>query len=97
MIDWTGDLRDFDDTAALIEALDLVVTVDTAVAHLAGALGRPLWLLNRAESEWRWMLARSDSPWYPTLRIFRQRVTQQWAGVIDEVRAALAPEGRVER
>ena len=97
VIDWTGELQDFDDTAALIDALDLVVTVDTAVAHLAGALGHPVWLLNRAESEWRWMLARSDSPWYPTLRIFRQRVTQQWAGVIDEVRAALAAEGRGER
>ena len=72
VLDWTVNLTDFDDTAALVNALDLVISVDTAVAHLAGALNKPIWLLNRAQSEWRWMLQRSDSPWYPSMRIFRQ-------------------------
>lgn len=87
--DWSGELNDFDDTAALIETLDLVISVDTATAHLAGALGRPVWLLNRAESEWRWLLGRSDSPWYPTMRIFRQRQSRQWEPVLQDVGAAL--------
>lgn len=83
------ELRDFYDTAALISQLDLVVTVDTAVAHLAGALAVPVWLLNRHDSEWRWMTGRADSPWYPTLRIFRQRRPGDWAEVIARVAAAL--------
>ncbi|MQY51572.1 tetratricopeptide repeat protein [Rhodocyclus gracilis] len=87
--DWTAELNDFDDTAAFIEALDLVISVDTAVVHLAGALGKPVWLLNRAESEWRWLLARSDSPWYPTMRIFRQARARDWAPVIAQLAAAL--------
>jgi len=69
--DWTEELNDFADTAALIEALDLVISVDTAVVHLAGALGKPVWLLNRFDTCWRWLLGRDDSPWYPTLRQFR--------------------------
>ncbi|MDB5902928.1 MAG: glycosyl transferase family 9 [Betaproteobacteria bacterium] len=85
---WMDACEDLLDTAALICGLDLVISVDTAVAHLAGALGKPLWLLNRRSSEWRWMLERSDSPWYPTVRIFRQRAGG-WAPVIDEVGAAL--------
>lgn len=88
--DWTAELKDFDDTAALISALDLVISVDTATAHLAGALGKPVWLLNRAESEWRWLVGRSDSPWYPTMRIFRQRRSRQWTPVIEEVASAIA-------
>lgn len=87
--DWSDELSDFDDTAALIEALDLVISVDTATAHLAGALGKPVWLLNRAESEWRWLLERTDSPWYPTMRIFRQRQSRQWEPVVQDVAAAL--------
>ena len=83
-------LTDFMATARVIAGLDLVITVDTSVAHLAGALGRPVWLLLSTDGEWRWLLARSDSPWYPTMRIFRQRRLGAWAGVIDEVRAALA-------
>jgi ADP-heptose:LPS heptosyltransferase len=75
----------------LIEALDLVISVDTATAHLAGALGKPVWLLNRAESEWRWLVGRSDSPWYPSMRIFRQRKSRQWEPVVLEVAAALRP------
>ncbi len=90
LIDWTAELGDFTDTAALIEALDLVISVDTAVAHLAGALARPIWLLVPAIPEWRWLIERDDSPWYPTLRLFRQPVAGDWPGVIDRVAASLA-------
>ncbi|GHU06700.1 hypothetical protein FACS1894158_13970 [Betaproteobacteria bacterium] len=89
VVDWSGELDDFDDTAALIEALDLVISVDTATAHLAGALAKPVWLLNRAESEWRWLLGRNDSPWYPTMRIFRQRQSRQWEPVVQGLAEAL--------
>ncbi|MBJ6725007.1 tetratricopeptide repeat protein [Geomesophilobacter sediminis] len=85
IFDCMADCRDFLDTAGLIDQLDLVISVDTSVAHLAGALGKPVWLLNCFESEWRWMLEREDSPWYPTLRIFRQKSRGDWAGVIEEV------------
>jgi tetratricopeptide (TPR) repeat protein len=88
--DWTATLHDFADTAALIEALDLVIAVDSAVAHLAGALGKPVWLLNRFDTCWRWLQQRTDSPWYPSLRQFRQRAPGDWAPVIAEVAAALA-------
>jgi tetratricopeptide (TPR) repeat protein len=81
-------LEDFSDTAALIENLDLVITVDTAVAHLAGALGKPVWLLNRYASCWRWLQDREDSPWYPTLRQFRQSVVGDWTSVVTAVRDA---------
>ncbi|MGY8676954.1 tetratricopeptide repeat protein [Bradyrhizobium sp. UFLA05-153] len=87
--DWTEDLHDFGETAALIEALDLVISVDTAVAHLAGALGRPVWLLNRFDRCWRWLLNRDDSPWYPTLRQFRQPQPGDWSRVLQDVRAEL--------
>ena len=87
--DWTDELRDFVDTAALVCALDLVVTVDTSVAHLAGALGRPVWLLNRHDSDWRWLLNREDSPWYPTLRQFRQPSPGDWETVIAMVEVEL--------
>jgi Flp pilus assembly protein TadD len=89
VIDWTDDLHDFADTAALIENLDLIITVDTSVAHLAGALGKPFWLLNRYNTCWRWLLDRDDSPWYPTARLFRQDDTRQWDNVIARVHAAL--------
>lgn len=88
--DVAGRLDDWADTAGLIAGLDLVIAVDTAVAHLAGALGRPVWLLNRYDSCWRWMLDRPDSPWYPSMRIFRQRRPGDWDEVIARVRAALA-------
>jgi tetratricopeptide (TPR) repeat protein len=87
--DWTGDLHDFGDTAALIEALDLVIGVDTAVVHLAGALGRPVWLLNRFDRCWRWLLNRDDCPWYPSLRQFRQIQPGNWSSVLRDVRAEL--------
>jgi hypothetical protein len=90
LVDWTNELDDFADAAALMEALDLVITVDTAVAHLAGALGRPVWLLNRFGGDWRWLLDRDDSPWYPTLRQFRQPALNDWASVIARVRLALS-------
>lgn len=83
------DCRDIFDTAALIATLDLVISADTAVAHLAGALGRPVWLLNRAQSEWRWMRGRSDSPWYPTMRILTQQAPGDWGPVLDEAAARL--------
>jgi len=89
VVDWTDDLHDFSDTAALIENLDLVIAVDTAVAHLAGALNKPIWLLNRYNTCWRWLLDREDSPWYPTVRLFRQDAGRQWDGVVTRVCAAL--------
>jgi tetratricopeptide (TPR) repeat protein len=89
VIDWTEDLHDFSDTAALIENLDLVIAVDTSVAHLAGALGKPFWLINRYNTCWRWLLDREDSPWYPTARLFRQDDTREWDNVVARVAAAL--------
>jgi Flp pilus assembly protein TadD len=87
--DWTADLHDFADTAALISGLDLVIGVDTAVIHLAGALGKPVWLLNRFASDWRWGVSAQTTPWYPTLRIFRQREPGDWMPVVDAVREEL--------
>jgi hypothetical protein len=90
MVDWTSELGDFADTAALVETLDLVIGVDTAVVHLAGAMAKPVWLLNRFDTDWRWLRDRDDSPWYPTLRQFRQPSPGDWAGVVGRVRDALA-------
>jgi tetratricopeptide (TPR) repeat protein len=89
-IDWTAALTDFSATAALIASLDLVIAVDTAVAHLAGALGKPVWLLNRFDTDWRWMDGTDDSVWYPTLRQFRQAKPDDWSGVIQRVARALS-------
>jgi hypothetical protein len=91
------DCRDFMDTAAVIENLDLVISVDSAVAHLAGALGKPVWLLNRFESEWRWMRGREDSVWYPTMRIFNQPQPRDWDTVIRRVTADLSALAGQER
>ena len=95
MIDRTSSIRDFADTAALVSRLDLVISVDTAVAHLAGALGKPVWLLVPFAPDWRWLLERADSPWYPTMRIFRKRPMEAWPPMIEEVaeelRAQLPP------
>lgn len=85
LIDYTEEIMDFSDTAALVETLDLVVTVDTSVAHLAGALGKPVWTLIHFASDWRWMLNREDSPWYPTMRLFRQPLPGAWESVIQNV------------
>jgi ADP-heptose:LPS heptosyltransferase len=90
LIDHTARLHDFADTAALIAQLDLVVTVDTAVAHLAGALARPTWVLLPKVADWRWMLERPDSPWYPTMRLFRQAVAGEWASVVQQIKDELS-------
>jgi hypothetical protein len=89
VIDRTEALKDFSDTAALMENLDLVISVDTSVVHLAGALGKPFWLLNRFNTCWRWLLDREDSPWYPTARIFRQPAFGDWDSVLAETASAL--------
>jgi hypothetical protein len=87
--DLAAALGDFADTAAVIQNLDLVVSVDTAVAHLAGALGKPVWLLLPFVPEWRWLLDREDSPWYPTMRLFRQQSAGDWTGVVERLKMAL--------
>jgi tetratricopeptide (TPR) repeat protein len=84
--DHTDELHDFEDTAALIEQLDLVISVDTSTAHLAGALGKPVWIMNRLGGDWRWLLDRTDSPWYPTARLYRQRRRGDWEGVVRNMR-----------
>ena len=87
--DLTDDIHDFADTAALIEQLDLVITVDTSVAHLAGALGKPVWVLLPANYDWRWMLDRDDSPWYPHARLFKQTMLGDWTEPVARAKAAL--------
>ncbi|MDR3438044.1 tetratricopeptide repeat protein [Telmatospirillum sp.] len=89
LIDVMDEMEDFASTAALIANLDLVISVDTAVAHLAAALGKPVWLLDRADSCWRWFRNREDSPWYPSLRLFRQPKRGDWSSVIENVRIEL--------
>ncbi len=89
IIDVAGQLTDFAETAALIDTLDLVISVDTAVAHLAGALGKPVWLLSRLDACWRWGRDRDDTPWYPAMRLFRQTTQGDWAGVMRRVADAL--------
>jgi hypothetical protein len=79
----------FHDTAALMQHLDLVISSDTAVAHLAGALGRPVWVLLARNSDWRWLIDRPDSPWYPTMRLFRQRTLGEWTPVFEQVVSSL--------
>jgi Glycosyltransferase family 9 (heptosyltransferase) len=83
-------LGNFADTAAAVDTLDLVISVDTSVAHLAGALGRPVWMLLPYALDWRWMRDREDSPWYPTMRLFRQAKPGAWDGVMVRVAAELA-------
>ncbi len=79
------EIGDFADTAALIANLDLVISVDTAVAHLAAALGKPVWMLNRFDPCWRWLAGRRDSPWYPTLRIYSQPRPDDWETVVTDI------------
>jgi tetratricopeptide (TPR) repeat protein len=90
IVDLTAQLTDFVETAALISCLDLVITVDTSIAHLAGALGCPTWILLPYVPDYRWLLDRDDSPWYPTVRLFRQTTAGDYASIIDRVRAELA-------
>jgi ADP-heptose:LPS heptosyltransferase len=89
LIDHTPQPHDFADTAALVEQLDLVITVDTAAAHLAGALGKPVWIMLPFAGGWRWLTDRTDSPWYPTARLFRQPKPGDWNSVITSVCEAL--------
>ncbi len=89
VVDHRSELGDFADTAALIANLDLVITVDTSVAHLAGALGKPTWVLLPTNPDWRWLTDRPDSPWYPTMRLFRQQSPGDWETVLRRVKAAL--------
>jgi tetratricopeptide (TPR) repeat protein len=87
--DWTAELGDLTDTAALISCLDLVITVDTAVAHLAGAMGKRVWVLLQFAPDWRWLLDREDCPWYPTMRLFRQPRTGDWESAVRDVACEL--------
>jgi tetratricopeptide (TPR) repeat protein len=89
LIDPTDRIRDFADTAALLDGLDLLITIDTSVLHLAGAMGKPAWALLQFAADWRWMIGRSDSPWYPTLRLFRQTAGGNWATPIAQISAVL--------
>jgi ADP-heptose:LPS heptosyltransferase len=90
IVDLTADLTDFAETAALLSCLDLVIAVDTSVAHLAAALGRPTWILLPFVPDYRWLLGRDDSPWYPTVRLFRQTERRDYRSVVDRVRTELA-------
>lgn len=87
--DWTADLSDFADTAALVSNLDLILTADTAPAHLAGALAKPVWVLIPANPDWRWLLHRNDSPWYPTMKLIRKTALGDWAPAIQQAADAL--------
>ena len=87
--DLRPQITDFADTAAAIMGLDLVITVDTAVAHLAGALGKDVWILLPFAPDWRWLTNREDSPWYPSARLFRQTAPHSWRAVIDQVKRSL--------
>jgi ADP-heptose:LPS heptosyltransferase len=89
MVHIGSDLRDFADTAAVISLLDLIVSVDTSVVHLAGALGKPVWVLLPFAPDFRWLLDREDSPWYPTARLFRQPRFGDWDSVLARVRHEL--------
>ncbi|MGY8959439.1 MAG: glycosyltransferase family 9 protein, partial [Alphaproteobacteria bacterium] len=87
--DWRDDLTSFSATASILTQLDLVITVDTAVAHLAGAMGRPVWVMLPFAADWRWLRGRDDSPWYPTMQLFRQIDAGDWNPVIAALRDAL--------
>ena len=102
IVDFTADLTDFAETAALVSCLDLVITVDTSVAHLAGASGRPTWILLPYTPDWRWLLDRDDSPWYPGARLFRQTAARRLqkcdrARARGAERADRGPAGRLNR
>ncbi len=88
-VDFSGSLDDFTVTAAVIANLDLVIACDTSVVHLAGALRRPAWVLLRVIPDWRWLMDRDDTPWYPTVRLFRQSRDGDWSGVMEDVASAL--------
>ena len=89
IIDFTSGLHDFSDTAAFMANLDLIISVDTSTAHLAGALGKPVWILNRFDTCWRWFLQRTDSPWYPTVKLYRQEKAGRWDDVVERIKTDL--------
>jgi hypothetical protein len=90
LINIGAEIEDYDDTMAILDNLDLLVTVDTSVAHLAGAMGRPVWIMLPRAPDWRWLLERSDTPWYPTVRLFRQPTVRQWRDVVQTIAGELA-------
>jgi hypothetical protein len=92
LVHLSTEVEDFDDTMAIMAGLDLVLTVDTSVAHLAGAMGLPVWIMLPWCAEWRWLKDRSDSPWYPTARLFRQPGPNDWLGAAQAVAEALRAE-----
>src|SRR5262245_62176674 len=85
------------DTAAILTNLDLLITSDSAIAHLAGAMGIPVWVMLPTPADWRWLYDREDSPWYPTMRLFRQPAAGRWEDVFDRVSTALSRQVSVER
>jgi hypothetical protein len=91
------ELNDFSDTAAIVAMLDLIITVDTSVAHLAGAMGKPVALLLPFSPDYRWLLDRTDSPWYPTMRLFRQTALGDWDGLVERLRRELVDVARRPR
>ena len=93
MTDWTEELTDFAETAALMANLDLIISVDTAVPHLAGAMGKPVWVLLKHIPDWRWMMDRADSPWYPTMRLYRQPTFGDWETPMKQLAEALSARG----
>lgn len=97
LVSIASKLHDFSDTAAAIASMDLVITVDTAVAHLAGALGHPVWTLLPYNSDWRWLVHRNDSPWYPTMRLYRQRSLGDWESVLQAVASDLTHLSNIKR
>jgi hypothetical protein len=90
LINIGAEIEDYDDTMAILDNLDLLVTVDTSVAHLAGAMGRPAWIMLPRAPDWRWLLDRADTPWYPTVRLFRQTTARRWEDVAEAIAAELA-------
>ncbi len=97
VIDLSPRLSDFAETAAAMELLDLVISTDTGPVHLAGGLARPVWLLLSAIPDWRWMIGRQDSPWYPSMRLFRQTRVGVWGDVVDQVSIELAAFAAAQR
>ena len=89
MINHTAHFKDFADTAAYIWSLDLVIAVDTSTAHLAAAMGKEVWMMNRFDTCWRWFMNRTDSPWYPTIKLYRQPKLGDWESVVQNIKKDL--------
>jgi len=89
MVDLMGEVKDFSDTAAIIENMDLVISVDTSTAHVAGAMGKEVWMLNRFDTCWRWLEDRKDTPWYPSFTIYRQEKFNNWDNVVTDIKRDL--------